>query len=114
MDDPKATDAGPADRRERFEADLAEIQVRTGAAASEPKLVALGIALMVAGIVLAILAFVISGGQADTRDVLSTMILGLIGVSITVAGAVVFLRYSLGRFFRAWLLRLIYEQQSGT
>ena len=111
MTDPTPTEATPADRRERFEADLAEIQVKTGAAASEPRMILLGWVLMVAGIVLAVAAFVASGSQSDSRDVISSVILGLAGVGITVMGAAVFLRYSLGRFLRAWMLRLVYEQQ---
>jgi uncharacterized membrane protein HdeD (DUF308 family) len=111
--DPNPTEATPADRRERFEADLAEIQVKTGAAANEPRMVALGWVLMIAGIAVAIGAFFASGSQADSRDVISSVILGLAGVGLTVMGAAVFLRYSLGRFFRAWLLRLVYEQQQG-
>ena len=111
MTDPNPTDAGQADRRERFEADLAEIQVKTGAAASEPRMIALGWVLMIAGIALAGLAFGVSGSQSDSRDVISLVILGATGVAVTVMGAAVFLRYSLGRFFRAWMLRLVYEQQ---
>lgn len=111
MSDPQPTDAKPADRRERFEAELAEIQVKTGAAAGEPRMIALGWVLMVAGIVVALGAFVASGSQSDSRDVISSVILGLVGVGVTVTGAAVFLRYSLGRFLRAWLLRLVYEQQ---
>ena len=50
-------------------------------------------------------------GNTDSRDVISSVILGLAGVGVTVMGAAVFLRYSLGRFLRAWMLRLVYEQQ---
>lgn len=111
MTDPNPTDATSADRRERFEADLAAIQVKTGEAAGEPKMIALGWALMIGGIVIGIAAFITSGSQGDTRDVISSVILGLIGVGVSVMGAAVFLRYSLGRFLRAWMLRLVYEQQ---
>lgn len=111
MTDPTPTDASQADRRERFEADLAQIQVKGGSAAAEPKMIALGWVLMIVGVVVAIAAFIASGSQSDSRDVISSVILGLVGVGVTVMGAAVFLRYSLGRFFRAWMLRLVYEQQ---
>ena len=39
------------------------------------------------------------------------MILALVGVTVSILGAALFLRYSLARFLRFWLLRLIYEQQ---
>ncbi len=57
------------------------------------------------------LAYIASGGQSDTRDVISSVILALVGVSVSIVGAALFLRYSLARFLRFWLLRLIYEQQ---
>lgn len=99
------------DRRQQFEADIAKIRLRTGGSANEPRLVALGAVLMAAGAIVALVAFGVSGSQTDTRDVLSTVILATFGLTLSVAGAAVFLRYSIGRFLRFWLLRLIYEQQ---
>ena len=37
---------------------------------------------------------------------------GLLGLGLIVVGAVLFLRYSLARFMRFWLLRLIYEERT--
>lgn len=111
MDDQQSTSGMAPDRRQQFEADIAKVRLRTGSSANEPRLVALGVALMVAGAVVALVAFAVSGSQADTRDVLSTVILAVFGLTLAVAGAAVFLRYSIGRFLRFWLLRLIYEQQ---
>jgi hypothetical protein len=112
VDDPTTTEAEPADRRQRFEADLAEIKVRTGTNASEGRLVAIGVAMMAIGLVIAIASFVASGGQADTRDVLSSVIMAIVGLSVSVVGAVLFLRYSFARFLRVWMLRLLYEQSA--
>jgi hypothetical protein len=39
------------------------------------------------------------------------VILALVGVTVSILGAALFLRYSMARFLRFWLLRLIYEQQ---
>jgi hypothetical protein len=109
--DENTTSGMAPDRRQQFEADIAKIRLRTGGSANEPRLVALGAILMAAGAVVALVAFFVSGSQADTRDVLSTVILATFGLTLAVAGAAVFLRYSIGRFLRFWLLRLIYEQQ---
>jgi hypothetical protein len=100
-----------ADRRAQFEADIAQVRVRTGTASSEPRWVALGGVLMLAGLAVALVAFFSSGSLADTRDVLSTVILAIFGLALVVAGAAVYLRFALSRFLRFWLLRLIYEQQ---
>jgi len=111
VDDPKTTRGMAPERRQQFEADIAQVRIKTGGAGNEPRLIALGGVLMVVGAALALIAFIVSGSQSDTRDVLSTVILAVLGLSISVIGAAVFLRYSIGRFLRFWLLRLIYEQQ---
>ena len=49
----------------------------------------------------------------DTRDVLSSAILAVVGLSLVVAGGAVFVRSSMTEFLRFWMLRMIYEQQRG-
>lgn len=100
------------DRRAEFEAQLDEVRVRTGAAESDQRWATLGLVLAIVGVVIAVIAFIISGSQGDTRDVLSSVILGLVGVGFTLLGSALFLRYSFARFLRFWLLRIIYEQQA--
>lgn len=100
-----------ADRRAAFEAEISRIQLKTGRAANERRFLAAGLAAMVVGAVVALVAFVVSTAMADTRDVISMSILAVFGLTLAVVGAAVFLRYALGRFFRFWLLRLMYEQR---
>ncbi|NNE72518.1 MAG: hypothetical protein HKN26_02540 [Acidimicrobiales bacterium] len=100
-----------ADRRAAFEAEISRVQLKTGSAANERRFLAAGVAAMVIGVVLALIAFIASTGMADTRDVISMSILAIFGLALAVLGAAVFLRYALGRFFRFWLLRLIFEQR---
>ena len=114
MDEPKTTAGMAPPRREQFEADIAQVRVKTGGAASETRLTVVGVALMVVGTAIGLAGFVASGAQSDTRDVLSTLILAVFGLCLVVAGSAVFLRYSFARFLRFWLLRLIYEQQDST
>ena len=100
-----------ADRRAAFEAEISRIQLKTGRAASERRFLVAGLAAMFVGVVVAFVAFLVSTAMADTRDVISMSILAVFGLALAVVGAAVFLRYALGRFFRFWLLRLIYEQR---
>lgn len=100
-----------ADRRAAFEAEISRIQLKAGRAANEQRFIAVGLAAMVAGIAVTLIAFLVSTTQGDTRDVISMGILATFGLTLAVAGAALFLRYALGRFFRFWLLRLIYEQR---
>jgi len=108
-DDTTASTA--AGRREQFEEEIAAVRIRTGKAEAEQRWTILGLVGLVAGVVVALIAYISSTGQSDSRDVISSAILALVGVSLTIAGGALFLRYSLARFLRFWLLRVIYEQQ---
>ena len=113
MADDTTAGSAAAGRREQFEEDIAAVRIRTGKAEAEQRWTILGLVGLVGGIVVTIIAYFMSTGQSDTRDVISSVVLALVGVSITIAGGALFLRYSFARFLRFWLLRLIYEQQSG-
>ncbi len=110
-DQPAQSSGMGADRRAAFEAEIGRVQLKAGRAASERRFLAGGIAAMAVGVVVALVAFLVSTAMADTRDVISMSILAIFGLALAVVGAAVFLRYALGRFFRFWLLRLIYEQR---
>jgi hypothetical protein len=106
------------DRAARFKAEIAEMKVHTGRPKVENALLILGLLLMVAGIAIALGAYSASvnvtatpGTNVDLLDSNSYLALAIAGVAITVAGGFLFLRYSLARFLRFWLLRQIYEQR---
>jgi ABC-type Fe3+-siderophore transport system permease subunit len=103
--------SAPAGRREQFEEEIAAVRIRTGKAEAEQRFTILGLVALIGGVVICAIAYFASTGQSDTRDVISSVILALLGVSVTVLGAALFLRYSVARFLRFWLLRLIYEQR---
>jgi hypothetical protein len=73
---------------------------------------AVGAAAMVAGVALAFLAYQLSLGKDDARDIESLQILAISMLALAVAGGAVFLRYSLARFLRFWLLRQLLEGQA--
>jgi len=99
------------DRIERLKSDAAELNV--GQSAGRDGLYqTVGAVAMVAGVVLAFVAYQLSLGKDDTRDIQSLQIMALAMLALTVTGAAVFLRYSLARFLRFWLLRQLYEGQS--
>jgi hypothetical protein len=114
------TPATGEDRVARFRADVADMRLRDPKAGRERLWMFIGGAAMALGIALTIIAYFQSHdatagynteGPATQRDAIT---IGLIGVSVSVVGAAVFLRYSLAQFFRFWLARLIYEQQAST
>jgi hypothetical protein len=99
------------DRIERLKSDAAELNVSKGAARDGLWQTAGAIAMGV-GVVLAFVAYQLSLGKDDTRDIESLQILAVAMLALAVVGAAVFLRYSLARFLRFWLLRQLYEGQS--
>jgi len=111
--------AGETDgRAERFKSDIAEMKLKTGRARSENLLQLLGLILMVAGIAIAFGAYAASlnvtatpGTNVDLLDSNSYLPLAVAGLAISVTGGFVFLRYSLAKFLRFWLLRQVYEQR---
>jgi len=107
------------DRAEQFKAEIADMKVKTGRARSENLLQVLGVVLMVVGIAIALGAYSASlnvtatpGSNVDVLDSNSYMPLAIGGLAITVTGGFIFLRYSLAKFLRFWLLRQSYEQRA--
>ena len=100
------------ERIERFKADAAEAGFDVGRANRDTQMQGLGLALMVVGVAGALLLGLSSGSTADSRDILTNLIYAVSMLCVTVLGLGLFLRYSLGKFLRVWLLRQIYEGQS--
>src|SRR4051812_14345095 len=103
------------DRSEQFKTDIAEMRLKTGRANAERLLEVCGAVLMVGGIVLALGAYIASlnvsatpGSNVDVLDSTSYTPLAISGLAISVTGGFLFLRYSLARFLRFWLLRQVY------
>jgi hypothetical protein len=99
------------DRIERLKSDAAELNVSKGAA-RDGLWQTVGAIAMAAGVALAFVAYQMSLGKDDPRDIDSLQILAVAMLALAVVGAAVFLRYSLARFLRFWLLRQLYEGQS--
>ena len=96
------------ERYEQFEQEVADLRVR-GVTARETWLGRLGVALIVIGPVVGVVAYFGSLGAEDSLAQRDMIVLGLFGVSLTVAGVGLFLRYSVVRFFRFWAARIVYE-----
>ena len=98
-------------RLEEFEAEVAQLRIRGGSAERERQFTVLGLALMVGGAALGLIMALISQGAEDSRDIGTYTIFAIFGLTLAVAGAALWFRYSLTRYLRYWLLRLIYEQR---
>jgi hypothetical protein len=106
------------DRVDQFKAEIAEMKLKTGRSRAEGLLQILGVILMAAGIAIALGAYAASlnvtatpGSNVDVLDSNSYTPLAIAGLATSVTGGFLFLRYSLARFLRFWLLRQSYEQR---
>lgn len=101
-------------RVQQFRDEIDELKLRGGSAEGEKRLLALGVILMVVGMALAIFGAIEVGMMGDSpADQRAYMAQGsFVGIALTIVGAALFLRYSLARYLRFWLIRSTYEQQA--
>lgn len=103
-------------RIEQFKSEVDELKLRGGSGDNERKLLILGTVLVVGGLIAAIYGAVQVGYAFDSpADQRAFMAQGsFIGLALIIAGAALFVRYSLGRYMRYWLIRMTYESRANT
>ena len=114
--DPDAAgQAGMGARAEEFTQEISQLKMSGSSAENESRAMKLGIAGLVIPIVMAIVGIVLVMSTSDAADqrayASQTFWLGNI---IVIVGAALFIRYSLGRYLRFWMIRLIHEQRAQT
>ena len=110
-----AVPAAPHARIDQFKADVAGLELKTPADTNERWFLIAGIGLMVFGIVVILGGYWGASGTAIVSQQLPYLLSGgVLGIGIMIAGAALFVRYSLSRYLRFWLIREIYEQRAQT
>ncbi len=103
-------------RIEQFKSEIEDLKLRGSSSEGEQRLLVLGIVLAVIGVGLAVLGAIqvgSSGGSpADQRAFMAQG--SFMGLALIIAGAALFIRYSLARYMRFWLIRLTYESRANT
>lgn len=106
--------AAPSPRLQEFQGEVDSLKVTGGKANPERVWVILSVLGMLVGVVLALVGFIATQGTKSTLDFASYNAMGNFGLALTVASAAVFVVMSLRRYFRFWLVRLIFEQREQT
>jgi hypothetical protein len=102
-------------RVDECKAEIAELRVGVPSSGNERKLLVLGVALIAAGIALVLGGWYGASGEATIAEQFPYLISGgVFGLALVITGAALFARYSMTRFMRYWLIRMIYEQQAQT
>jgi len=96
-------------RADRFARELGDLKI-SDPASGHPRLwQRLGAVLMVAGIAAGVVAYLVSHRTTSSLTLGDAVTIGLGGVTLSVVGAAVFLRYSLTGFLRFWMARQSFE-----
>lgn len=101
------TNTARNERLDRFDEALDRIGHRSSG--NDRRWAMAGLVVMAVGIVVTIVAYVVSTGEEALGDVVETVVLASIGVSLVIAGAAVFVRFSLTEFLRFWMLRMLLQ-----
>ncbi|HTO00311.1 MAG TPA: hypothetical protein VL068_06510 [Microthrixaceae bacterium] len=103
-------------RINEFKTEIEGLKLRGSSSEGEKRLLVLGVLLAVGGVLLAIggAIQVASFGDSpgDQRAVLAQG--SFLGIALIIAGAALFIRFSLARYMRFWMIRLTYESRANT
>jgi uncharacterized membrane protein YidH (DUF202 family) len=103
-------------RIEQFKTEIGELKLRGSSSENERRLLVVGVLLVAVGVGLAILGAVqvgnSGGSPADQRAFMAQG--SFMGLALIIAGAALFVRYSLARYMRFWLIRMTYESRANT
>jgi uncharacterized membrane protein len=102
-------------RIQTFTEEIGELKLRGARADRERWLLAIGTVALIAGVALAVVGGFQASGTTEVGDQLAFLATGtLIGLALVIAGAALFVRYSIARFMRFWLVRLVHEHRTET
>ena len=104
-----------ANAADLLEAGVADLQVPEPSADAESRLMKVGFALPILGVVLIVIAYWNASGSKYVADQVPMLISGgILGLGLAVIGVGLFIRFSLARLLRFWLARMVVEQQAQT
>jgi hypothetical protein len=110
--DASSTPSSP--RLQEFQSEVDKLKVTGGRANPERAWLVLSILGMIAGIVLSLMGWLQTHGTTSVLEQNDFSAMGVFGLTLTVAATGLFMVMSLRRYFRYWLVRLIFEQREQT
>jgi hypothetical protein len=103
-----------AERLARFEDEVGKLKVTGGAANPERLGSAWGVGLTIFGLVVAGISWWSAYNAGNFESIHRSAIFALIGVGISMVGMIVWIRNSMTRYLRYWIIRVVYEQREQT
>jgi hypothetical protein len=99
-------------RIEQFRAEVADMKLRDPATGLDRLLVRLGVVGLATGVGFGVAAWFISHGTRNPLQQRDAIVVALLGLTVAVVGAALFVKGALAGFLRFWMARLCYEQQA--
>jgi branched-chain amino acid transport system ATP-binding protein len=100
------------DRTQALAVDVGGLRIKPPNTTADTQLMWLGVVLMVAGIGTGVGAYIMSHTTTLYLTQFDAIVAASLGITISIAGMALFIRYSLSTFLRFWLARLIAVQQA--
>jgi len=92
-------------------AELSKLRASNNSGRLDRSLSLLGVLAVIAGLGIILLSFAQSRNYSSILNQMDALILSLFGLGLIIVGAALYLRGSMTRFLRYWLLRMVYEQR---
>ncbi|HEV8298067.1 MAG TPA: hypothetical protein VGQ20_12235 [Acidimicrobiales bacterium] len=111
------TDGAPTElspRLQEFQTEVDQLKVTGGKANPERSGKIIGVLLQLIGLLFTVIAYFQSHGTKNALTQRDAFVEALIGMSLVIIGTGMFVVFTLTRYFRYWLVRLIYEQRDQT
>lgn len=108
------TTAAESPRLTEFQEEVGRLKVTGGSANPERLGSAWGIGLTIVGFIVLVVSYITAREATRIENVHRAGIAALIGFAIVVTGVVMWIRNSMTRYLRYWIVRLIYEQREQT
>jgi hypothetical protein len=102
-------------RVDDFKREIGALDIPSPADSKERIWLIAGIVVAVVGVVLVVVGYIGASGTVVVGNQIPYLISGgVLGLALVIVGAALFVRYSLSRYLRFWLIRSIYEQRTQT
>jgi hypothetical protein len=103
-----------SERLAQLKDEVSKLKVTGGMANPERLAGRWGVGLTIFGFVVGVISWWSAYNAGSFEDIHRAAIFAAIGMGISIVGIVIWLRNSLTRYFRFWLIRLVYEQREQT
>ena len=110
--DSSTTPSSP--RLQEFQSEVDKLKVTGGKANPERAWLIVAVIGMIVGVVLSLVGWLSTGGTTSTLEIADFSAMGQFGLTLTIASTGLFVVMSMRRYFRYWLVRLIFEQREQT